>query len=378
MDAKLKSADLDMQPSGSVPKSATPKPHVPRLKEAFPSVVAVLGNAERFAETYLQRLHAVMSSNFEHYEIIVVDDGSSDGTAEIISAAQKKYPSIVRYSLIRPHGIGVAQIAGLDNAIGDFTIILDPRLDQPEIIPDMVEKALDGADLVYALPKDRVTGQGAGNKMANWFLKSVAKAKRIDLPPSTSSCRLFSRTVLNFVVKLSDRHRVLTLAPAMAGFGYDTLVYEREYIGLKQDGSDTGKPSTGPLRMFQRIGSGLRLLFGVSVTPLRMASWMALSVSALTLLYSLYVVIAWLLLDQVAPGWVSLSLQISGLFFVTSLVLAVLSEYVLQVLDSTGRRPLYFVAGQNFSDQLSYDQSLNVIARESDTASTHTPGSSKS
>ena len=339
-----------------------------QMAELFPSVVMSVSNAAHFFDDYINRLSDVMEANFEQYEIIIVDSGSSDETVEIVSKAQKRRSGIILLKLLRNSDSDVALIAGLDHAIGDVAIMLDPKLDQPEILPMVVQKALEGYDVVYALPRERIDGIGLANKLANRFFGFIERAKNINLPKEISSVRLVSRAVLNFMLNSSDLHRTLIVAPALSGYQHATVDYDREYPGdLHAGDSHPGN------RGIRHRGEGLRtlrrainIIFTISVKPLRVVSILALSVSALTFFYSIYIIITWIMLETIAPGWVSISLQISGLFFLTSIVLAVMSEYLLQVLENTGRRPLYYLSGQTQSDSLSYDERLNVLKVDDD------------
>lgn len=338
-----------------------------RMEEIFVSVVMPVRETAAFIAGYIDRMTKVMSGAFDHYEVITVDDGSADGTVATIKAAQRQVP---RVTLLVLSQLGVARrsvadtaiIAGLDKAIGDFVVILDPRLDQPELIPQMVQATLEGADIVYALPEDRLTGNGLANIMANFFIRTIGRAKGIELPMAISSCRLLSRSALNFILKSADRHRILILAPAMSGYEHATISYKREYPGISGDPKVRHlAPSGGFRAAWRSVQRALDLVFAVSVTPLRAVSLLALIMSAVTLLYSIYVLGFWALSDSTEPGWVSLSLQISGLFFMMSLVLSVMSEYLLRTLENTGHRPLYFLTEQSQSDILFMEDTPNVL-----------------
>ena len=333
-----------------------------RLRETLPSVVMVVSDAADYITPYLERLSVILRDSFDHYEVIVVDDASRDNTVARILQAQETIPGTVLLGLSSRCGTDVAVIAGLEHAIGDFVVILDPRLDPPELVP---ARALGGADVVYALPRERVDGIGLSNVLTNRFLRFVARAKDIDVPMAVSSCRLVSRAVLNFMLKPTNRHRILMLSPALSGFEHATLVYDREYSGP----ADRARGARGAIEgsRFSRIVSmtarAVSLTLAISVTPLRTVSLLALGASGLTLIYSLYVIGFWLFSDTVAPGWTSLSLQISGLFFFITLVLAVMSEYLLQVLEGTANHPLYYLSRHTHSKSLAYDNTLNVISR---------------
>ncbi|HEX3486898.1 MAG TPA: glycosyltransferase [Micropepsaceae bacterium] len=322
------------------------------IKEIFPSVVLPVRNAGGFFGQYLEGLVEILSRNFDFYEVIVIDDASTDSTVAIIKECQKRLPNLTLFCLPKAYEQSIATIAGLDHAIGDLVIILDPRLDQPDIIVPLVNEAIKGADIVYALPRDRLSKTGLYNRMVNSFVGALAWYDKIDLPTAISSARLFSRAVLNFILKAADRHRILSLAPALSGYRYSTITYDRGF---------PGGTSVRRLSWRQAFVKAINLTLAVSPQPLRFVTLFALSISTITIFYSVFAVVYWYFTPDIMRGWTSLTLQISGLFFLTSLVLAVMSEYMQQILDNTGRRPLYFVSQQISSDVMMIAPKLNVI-----------------
>jgi polyisoprenyl-phosphate glycosyltransferase len=321
-------------------------------KDVFPTVVLPVANAAGYFEKYLDDTIAALQANFDFYEVIVVDDASTDRTVEIVKARQRVLPNINLFCLPRPYKTAIAMIVGMDHAIGDFVVVLNPQTDPADLILLLITEALKGSDIVYALPSDRVANRGLYNRAAKLFLGLLAWYAEIDLPAATSSAMVFSRTVLNFILKATDRHRILSVAPALSGFHYATLVYERTFPAGRNARNMTWR---------QTIVKSLDLVFAVSAKPLRIVTVFSLSISSMTILYSIYAVFYWFFSSDVARGWTSLSLQISGLFFLMSLVLAVMSEYLQQILDNTERRPLYYVAQQTSSDVMTYSPGSNVV-----------------
>ena len=324
-------------------------------RELFPSVVLTVRDAAPYFATYLQNLSSLLAENFDFYEILVVDDASEDGTTAIVETAQKTLPNITLFCLPRAYDFSIATVTGLDHAIGDVVITLDPRLDQSDIVLDLVDEASKGAEIVYALPRDRVENKGTYNRVVKLFLSGLSRFNYIDAPSAISSARLFSRTVLNFILKATDRHRILAVAPALSGFSYAQVIYDR-----KDPAGEIGHIQARR----QALPKAFNLIFAVSPRPLRLVTYLTLGISFLTIFYSIYVVGFWLLSPEVAPGWTSISLQISGLFFLFSLVLAVMSEYLQQVLEGIERRPLYYVSKRSFSETMSFAKDLNVLRND--------------
>lgn len=332
-----------------------------QINDVFPSVVLPLTEAADYIEAYLIELHGKLSSHFNFFEIIIVNNGASDQTLNKVSAQLHQLNNLSLYNLAHRYSIGVATIAGLDHAIGDYVVILDPRRDPAHLAIDMVAMALDEHDIVYAIPHDRLHGRSLYNRAEAAFLHFLGKMNRTHLPPVLSSARLFSRQALNFILKAADRHRILSLAPALSG--YKTASIEYEPI-------ENGPPEPGAFKWFYSIYRAAELTLTLSTKPLRIAALLCLSISFLSVLYSFYVVGYWLTHESVASGWASLSLQISGLFFLVSLVLALISEYMQQILENIGRRPLYFYTTHMVSDEMSFSHDSNVLEEKNEATET--------
>lgn len=319
-----------------------------RTREIFVSVVLRVRDGEAAIGPALLRLAAVMEAHFAFYEIIVVDDGSADATRARIAEVQDRARNIQLYALARRKGDNIALTAGLDHAIGDMVVMLDPLLDPPELIPRMVERALDGVDIVYALPRARIGGGGLGQWATRGFVAGLARLNGVDAPQAMSSYRLLNRTVLNYMLAAVDRHRSLMFLPALSGYPYATLEYDR-LAGAAAPGGE-------------RVAKALDLVFSTSARPLRIITMMSLGISVMTLVYALYSVLIYVVRDDVAKGWTSLSLQISGLFFLVCIILAVMSEYILQILEATTQHPRYHIAAQRQSATMEIARDRNVVA----------------
>lgn len=320
-------------------------------REVFPSVVLPLFDAEAFIEPYVERLIDILRTDFDFYEVILVNNGSTDHTQVKVAALQTRLPNLALFNLANKYSMAIATIAGLDHAIGDYVIVLDPRQDPPGLVRELIRVALDEKDIVYGVTRERTAAKTVYYKMEEQFLKALGRLNHIRLPPALSSARLFSRRALNFILKAVDRHRILSLAPALSGYSIEKIVYDPEPV------ADSGG---GELNWLYSAYRAVDLTLSLSPKPLRLVTIVSVGVSFVTVIYSIYVVIYWFTHESVASGWASLSLQISVLFFFLSLVLAVMSEYMQQILENIGRRPLYFYTTQSNSSVMSYAPQLNV------------------
>jgi hypothetical protein len=163
--------------------------------------------------------------------------------------------------------------------------------------------------------------------------------------------------VLNYMLEAVDRHRSLMFLPALSGYPYASIEYER----LPYERS--GRGDVGG-----RIAKAFDLLFTTSARPLRIITLMSLSISVLAFVYAIYVVLIVVVKDDVANGWASMSLQICGLFFLMCIILAVMSEYILQILEATTHHPRYHIAAQQHSGTMQISRDRNVVeTRERET-----------
>ena len=322
-------------------------------KDILVSVVMVVRNAADSLPAFLQKLSTVMAANYKDYEIIVVDDGSKDDTAQKIGEAQKQYNNIQFYALSPRVGLAIASVAGLDNAIGDYVIMLDPTRDPAEKIPEMVAKAIEGNEIVYGVDAKRAGAKHFYDKAAVMFYRLFSNLTGLDIPHQVSSFRLLSRNVVNYITAINDRHHLLSVLPAITGHRYATVEYSS--VG---NANESLKPG-----FMAKLLEGIGVLFACSVKPLRFATYTAVAAGFLNLVYAVYVVIIALIKPDVAEGWVSLSLQNSGMFFLISLVLTIISEYLYGIMERTQNRPLYNIARESSSLVFKRKEELNVVEK---------------
>jgi glycosyltransferase involved in cell wall biosynthesis len=327
-------------------------------QDIFVSVIVPIDNAASYIADYVKTLAHLLETHFKDYEIILVDNACIDETPAILATLQHTIQNILYFRLSRSGDMDIAITVGLDNCIGDFIITLNPLYDPPHLIPEMVTLGQQGYEIVYGVyTTDSQTQQGF------WFHWLYKKFHAIfqnmtgsTLPENFSTYRLMSRQVLNYVLQHEDRHRLLKVIPALGGFKHITL----NYVSLDYYGAPRKTP------ILTALLKGLDVIFSSSIKPLRLVTFTAFTMGMLNLLYALYIVFIAIFKDDVAEGWITLSLQSSGMFFLLSLILTILSEYIFRMMESMYKRPLYQVTEERFSNVLTQRQRLNVVSSEKD------------
>ena len=324
------------------------------------SAVAVVRDQSAVLPAFIEEASEILKHNYANYEVLLIDNGSADDTDKVVRYLLGRMPCI-RYSrLTRPVGYETALMAGLDAAIGDYVVTLDPDLDPPAELVTMVEMCRSGTDLVLGVERTPPHTGPAYSALRKVFLSLARRLIRIELQTGTTGLRTISRQGVNALVKVRLRRRYFAVVVADVGLKTAAHVYDRV--------SRTGRQP--PRSLVRAIRTGLSVLVHNSMTPLRMASGLGLTGSLLSLLYSLYVIVVYLFKPDVMPGWTTLSLAMSGLFALAFLILALMGEYLGRLLEESTDRPLYHVR-----DELSSAVMLADLARRNVLGLSEEPGS---
>jgi dolichol-phosphate mannosyltransferase len=299
------------------------------------SVVIPIFDEQDVLPLLVQRLRPVLDGLGTSYELVAVDDGSSDATPILLQRYHHEWPQLRVLRLRANAGHQAAISAGLAAARGDFAITIDADLqDPPELIAEMLAVAhRDNLDVVYAVRSDRSSYSAFKRGSANAFYRVIKKLSGTDAPASAGDFRLMSRATVQAVNALPEHHRVLRLAVPALGFPSATVNYRRE-----ERAAGSSKYSLGRM-----IRLSLDSMTGYSIGPLRLATWFGLGgfVAALGLLC--FALIAQFVGRTVA-GWSSIVGAVAGFGAVQLLSLGLLGEYVGRIYMMLQGRPTYFVA----------------------------------
>jgi dolichol-phosphate mannosyltransferase len=282
----------------------------------------------------LQRVGAVLHElPGGPHEIVMVDDGSTDGSRQALFRAAVAEPRLVIVALSRNFGHQAALSAALDHVTGDVVVLMDGDLqDPPEAIPLLLRTHLEGYDVVYARRVRRKEGWLLRASYAT-FYRILARLSNVDLPVDSGDFGLMSRRVVEQLRRAPERHRYLRGLRAWAGYAQIGVTIERA--------ARAGGESKYSLRKL--IALACDGFFSFSVAPLRAAALLGLGAILLSTLFALYAVVARLLLGHSPQGFTALIVVMTFLSGTNLLFLGLLGEYLGRVYEEVKRRPLYVV-----------------------------------
>ncbi|HEX8431908.1 MAG TPA: glycosyltransferase family 2 protein, partial [Longimicrobium sp.] len=263
------------------------------------SVVAPLHNDADIVAGFVDEVLGVLSSAFTHYELVLVDDGSLDATPDVVNEVLERHEFVRCIQLSRHFGEDAAISAGLESVIGDFAVVMLPNSDPPSLIPDLLERARGGVDVVYGVR----TSRGDERLWARWgaafFYWYSQRVMKLGLPKNSTHFRCLSRRALNALLRIRDRSRYLRLFTSYIGYRSEPF----PYAPANRRGRHAGRGSMESLEL------ALTLVIDNSPHPLRLVSGVALVAGLMNVVYALYVVLIYAFKSDVAEGWVTLSLQ---------------------------------------------------------------------
>jgi glycosyltransferase involved in cell wall biosynthesis len=295
-------------------------------------VVPVYNERESVPELY-RRLTATLAGVVRSFEVVLVDDGSNDGSWEIIRELAARDARVKGLSFSRNFGHQMAFTAGLDYADGDAVVIMDADLqDPPELLPELVARWREGYDVVYAVRARRAGETVFKLFTAAAFYRLLRRITHVDIPVDTGDFRLMSRKAVEAFRRMPERHRFTRGMVAWLGFRQVGVSYER---AARHAGE-----TKYPLRKMLRLASDGITSF--SYFPLQLASWAGVAVSAFAFI-GLVAALAVRLGGGRMPAWAFAAGVLAFLGGVQLVAVGLLGEYVGRVLDEAKGRPLYLV-----------------------------------
>ena len=303
-------------------------------RPAISVVLPVYNEEEGLPELY-RRVKAVLQSTGLAHQIILVNDGSRDGSWSRILSLANADPAVTAINLSRNFGHQIAITAGIDMSSGGAVIVMDSDLqDPPELIPVLYAKHLEGYDVVYAQRRKREGETWFKRTTAAMFYRLIRKMTTIEIPLDTGDFRLISRRVVEDLRRLQEQSRFVRGLVTWVGYNQTPVFYDRD----RRYGGETKYPLS---KMLKFAFDGIT---GFSSQPLRLASHAGLffAACAIALMFVL-MVYRFAGGSGLIPGWTSLAVAVLFLGGLQLLAIGILGEYVGRIYEEAKRRPLYLV-----------------------------------
>ena len=296
------------------------------------SVVVPVYNEAANLHALLARLTPVMDGLTKSWELVLVNDGSTDASLDVMQRLRAADPRIAILNLSRNFGKEAATTAGLDHARGDAVILLDADLqDPPELIPDLVAAWRAGFDTVYAQRRERQGDTWLKRATASAFYRVMSQTGPVQVPRDTGDFRLMSRRVVMALGELRERHRFMKGLFAWVGYPSTAVSYDRAP-------RHSGHSAWNYWRLWNLALEGIT---GFTTAPLRVATYFGLLIAAGAVLYLAIIVTRTLLFGNEVPGYPSLLAVILLLGGSQLLTLGIMGEYLARVFNEVKMRPLY-------------------------------------
>lgn len=299
------------------------------------SVIVPCFNEEAVLWETHRRLTSVLDGlNPITYEVIYVDDGSRDRTAEMLREFQSSDARVRVVLLSRNFGHQIAVTAGLAESRGDAAVLIDADLqDPPEIIPEMIARWRDGYDVVYGLRTDRSGETTFKLWTAKIFYYMLNHVSRVQIPPDVGDFRLMNRRVVNALLAMPERDRFLRGMISWIGYKQVAVLYERapRFAGA----------SKYPLLKMLRFA--LDGILSFSFAPLRVATWMGFIAMLMAFAGIVYAILLRLYTTDWVRGWASIFVAVLFMGGVQLVTIGIIGEYIGRIYDEVKQRPLYFV-----------------------------------
>lgn len=303
------------------------------------SLVVPVFNEEATIPIFYKTVREFEGLKEHEVEIVFINDGSSDSTESIINALAVSDKLVVPLSFTRNFGKEPALFAGLDNATGEAVIPIDVDLQDPiDVIPHLIEKWQDGADMVLAKRTDRSTDGRLKRKSAEWFYKLHNKISTPKIEENVGDFRLMSREVVENIKLLPERNLFMKGVLSWVGGKIDVVEYARaERVA--------GDSKFNGWKLWNLALEGIT---SFSTFPLRMWTYIGLAVASLSFIYGAWMILDKILFGNIVPGYPSLLVSILFLGGIQLIGIGVLGEYIGRIYIETKKRPKYILKkGEN-------------------------------
>lgn len=308
-----------------------------QIEEIVLSVVVPVYNEQQMIPLLLERLKSVLNPLNIVYEIVLVDDGSRDGSGELMQQFALRDKTLNVLQLSRNFGKEAALTAGLDYARGQAVIVMDADLqDPPELIPEMLNRWYEGYDVVTMKRRSREGESYIKKLSAHLYYRLLNKMSDVSIPTDVGDFRLISRHALDALKQLRERNRYMKGLFAWIGMPTKVIEYDRQPRAAGKSKWD----------YFGLIGLAFEGITSFSHSPLRIAMVIGVLVAAIGLLFGCWIISKTMFLGEIVPGYPSLIAIITFLGGMQLMTIGLLGEYVGKIYYESKSRPIYLLTDQ--------------------------------
>lgn len=297
------------------------------------SVLVPVYNEIDVLPEFHRRLTAVLGACAPTYEVMYVNDGSTDGSLAWLEDLCDRDPAVALVDLSRNFGKEIAMAAGLDHVVGEAVVVIDADLqDPPEVIPRLLEQWRAGYDNVFARRRRREGETWLKKASAAWFYKLIGRLSRVDIPRDTGDFRLLSRKAVQALRQLREQHRFMKGLFAWIGYPSIAVEYDR-------DPRMAGQTKFNYWKLWNFAIEGIT---SFTIAPLKMATYFGLAVALAAFVAIVAIIVKTVLFGDPVKGYPSLMSVVLFLGGIQLLALGALGEYIGRMFNETKGRPLYF------------------------------------
>ncbi len=303
-------------------------------KPTFTVIAPIYNELENIPELF-PRVRDVMDQTGEPWELILVDDGSTDGSTDVIRKLAESDDRVRPVIFARNFGHQIAVTAGLDFSRGDAVVIIDADLqDPPEVILELIAKWREGYEVVYAVREEREGESWFKKTTASLFYRTITRITNVDIPLDTGDFRLMDRKVVAVMDKMREKHRFLRGMSSWVGFKQIGVPYKRHarFAG------------TTKYPLNKMIQLALNAVTSFSYFPLQLATYIGFIAAGLSVLAIPVVILVRLITGTTLEGQATTLIIVLFLGGVQLISLGIIGEYIGRIYDEAKDRPLYVVA----------------------------------
>lgn len=303
-------------------------------KPTFSIIAPIFNELENIPELY-PRVRDVMEQTGEPWELILVDDGSTDGSTDVIRTLAENDERVKPVIFARNFGHQIAVTAGLDYSRGDAVVIIDADLqDPPEVILDLIGKWREGYEVVYAVRAEREGESWFKKTTASLFYRVIYRITDVNIPLDTGDFRLMDRKVVNVMNQMRERHRFLRGMSSWVGYKQTGITYKRK----ARFSGETKYPLNKMLKL------ALNAITSFSYFPLQLATYIGFITAGLSVIAIPVVVLLRLITGTTLEGQATTLIIVLFLGGVQLISLGIIGEYIGRIYDEAKGRPLYIVS----------------------------------